>query len=433
MLRTHRKEGRPGRASLVWRFALVSAALAGIFGVALTSWMTNFIRSSNLAHAEDTATYSMGVAMGAIGVKQDQRSPITVEQYTRVTVLLRAMVGTGKFVGATAWSPPSTVVYAVEPGRLGRHEGSRPQLAEALRGRVTSAVVRAPQPAVPDVTERLGLKRGGPLLEIFVPVRLNNRTVAVVVFYQRWKPIQRMIDRETTQMQLLVTAGLVVLWAGLLRLVRTASRKLRLQAAANWELASHDPLTGLPNRKLLRERVHRALSATSRSGRHCGLLLLDLDRFKEVNDTLGHHFGDLLLQQVGPRLTGVLREGDSVARLGGDEFVVLLTDLDDLSKASAVAERIAAMVSEPFLLGTISVDVDVSIGIALSPQHGTDFDELLQHADIAMYAAKNHGSAFEVYAPETDVASPERLAMLGQPRKGGRGVVAAGPSLPTQS
>jgi diguanylate cyclase (GGDEF)-like protein len=417
VLRMRASGGRNRRASLVVRFGLVSAVLAGLLGIVLTSWLTAFIRSSNVAHAENTATYSMGVVMGAVGVEQDQPGSFTGAQYTQVTVLLKAMVATGKFVGASAWTPDGIVVYAIEPGRLGRHERTRPQVAQALRGQVASAVVKAPLAGVAVGTERSALRSGGPLLEVFVPVRLNNRVVAAVGFYQRWQPIQQAIDREVRKMLLLVGAGLVVLWAGLLRLVWTASRKLRAQSAANWELASHDRLTGLANRELLQERVQQALRGSTRSGRHCALLLLDLDRFKEVNDTLGHHVGDLLLQQVGPRLEGVLRDGDSIARLGGDEFVVLLTDLEDPLRARDVAKRIVMVVSAPFRLDSMSVDVDVSIGIALSPQHGTDFDELLQHADIAMYAAKTSRSGFAVYAPETDQASPERLAMLGQLRQ----------------
>jgi diguanylate cyclase (GGDEF)-like protein len=405
----------PGRWSLVLRFGLVSALLAGSLAVALTGWLSGSIRTSNQAHAKDTASYSMALTLGVIGVKATQRTPMTLVQYQQVTELLRAMVGTKKFAGATAWSTPTSVVYAAETGRTGTQERSRIQVAVALSGRLTSAVVKAPQLAVPDRTERAAL-RDGPLLEVFVPVVLGGRVVAAVEFYQRWQPIQQAIDRQIREMLLLVTAGLLLLWLLLLRFVMTADRKLRVQVAANLEMASHDPLTGLPNRKVVTERTTRALRAAGVTGCHTGLLLLDLDRFKEVNDTLGHRRGDLLLQQVGPRLHAVLRGGDSVARIGGDEFVVLLTEVPHQEMAVNVARRIVEVLSAPFLLDTVTVEVGVSIGVALSPQHGTDFDSLLQHADTAMYAAKASRAGFAVYAPGSGHANADKLAMLGQLR-----------------
>ena len=416
MVFMHRPAARPGRWPLVLRFGLVSAALAAGLALVLASWMTSVIRSSNVSDARDTAKYSMSLTIGAIGVNPDSRAAITASQYAGVTHLLKAMVGTKKYVGATAWSAKDTLVYAVEPGRLGAHEKSRPELATALAGRTTSIVVSGPVAGVPDATERAALRSNGPLLEIFVPVTLNGHVVAAVEFYQQWAPIERTIARQIRAMLLMIVAGLLLLWLCLLRFVMTADGKLRSQVALNLELASHDPLTGLPNRAVLRQRVEQALAHSDSSGRHTGLLLLDLDRFKEVNDSLGHHYGDLLLQQIEPRLRDLLREDDLVARLGGDEFVILLTDMEHPALASNVAKRIATALTEPFLVETVSVDVEVSIGVAVSPQHGVDYDELLQHADIAMYRAKAAGSGFEVYAAAIDVVKPEKLAMLGQLR-----------------
>lgn len=411
-----RLASRPGNWPLVLRFGLVSGALAAGLAIILTSWLTSVIRSSNFAQAQDTAKYSMSLTAGAVGVSPDSRVTITAAQYAQVSVLLKAMVGTGKYVGATAWSAQDTLVYAVEPGRLGTHERARPQLAAALGGQTISTVVHTPLSTVPDVTERTALRSDGPLLLIFVPVTLNHQVVASVEFYQKWSPIQHTIDSQIRQVLLMVITGLLLLWLCLLRFVMTAAGKLRAQVALNLELASHDPLTGLPNRGVLREKVELALRASAANGRHTGLLLLDLDRFKEVNDTLGHHYGDLLLQQIEPRLRGLLRDVDLVARLGGDEFVVLLTDMEHPALASVVAKRIAAALASPFVLDSISVDVEVSIGVAFSPRHGVGYDELLQHADIAMYRAKTSRTGFEVYAADIDVVSPEKLATLGQLR-----------------
>ncbi|REE98957.1 putative bifunctional diguanylate cyclase/phosphodiesterase [Thermomonospora umbrina] len=184
--------------------------------------------------------------------------------------------------------------------------------------------------------------------------------------------------------------------------------------------ARHDGLTGLPNRKLLTVRTEEALSAAraDRTGdRRIGLFLLDLDRFKEVNDTLGHPTGDRLLQIVAHRLTHSVRPGDLVARLGGDEFAVLLPSVRDEQAAREVAARLRAALSEPVRLEGLSFDLEGSVGIALYPDHAPDFGLLLQRADVAMYVAKENRTGVEVYTPAKDRNSPARLGMLGDLRR----------------
>jgi diguanylate cyclase (GGDEF)-like protein len=146
-------------------------------------------------------------------------------------------------------------------------------------------------------------------------------------------------------------------------------------------------------------------------------MILDLDRFKEVNDTLGHHNGDLLLKQIGSRLTAALRESDSIARLGGDEFGVLLPQIADGDEALAVAEKIRQALREPVALNGISLDLAATIGIAVYPEHGDDVVTLLQRADVAMYLAKEDHTGCELYLPERDEYSPARLALVAELRR----------------
>ncbi len=181
-------------------------------------------------------------------------------------------------------------------------------------------------------------------------------------------------------------------------------------ALKNEQQALSDPLTGLANRKRLRERADAAISAGP-----VGLVLLDLDRFKEVNDTLGHHVGDQLLTVVAHRLESSLRPGDTVARLGGDEFALLLPGADR-EQARSAAQRARAALAEPVRLGGLLLDVAASAGVAVSPHHGNDIDELLQHADVAMYLSKESGEV-EVYEAARDLNSPSRLALLGELRR----------------
>jgi diguanylate cyclase (GGDEF)-like protein/PAS domain S-box-containing protein len=158
-------------------------------------------------------------------------------------------------------------------------------------------------------------------------------------------------------------------------------------------LAHHDPLTQLPNRLLLRDRVDQAISRAARSGTKLALLFVDLDDFKRVNDSFGHQTGDALLREIAGRLAHCVRETDTVSRYGGDEFVIALPDLTDVGVIERVARCIAEQVSAPLHAGGVEVRVSCSIGVALYPGDGEDCDALVQRADASMYAAKRAGRA----------------------------------------
>jgi diguanylate cyclase (GGDEF)-like protein len=184
----------------------------------------------------------------------------------------------------------------------------------------------------------------------------------------------------------------------------------------NEHQALHDQLTGLPNRTLFRRHAAEAIDAGRRHADRAALLLLDLDGFKAVNDTLGHQIGDRMLQELGPRLRSIVREGDLVSRLGGDEFAVWLCDIDGVAAARFVAGEIIRVLREPVNLDGINLEIDASLGVALYPEHGTDVDVLLQRADVAMYAAKALGSGPVTYSTELDHNSPLQLALVGELR-----------------
>jgi len=181
-------------------------------------------------------------------------------------------------------------------------------------------------------------------------------------------------------------------------------------------IAYHDLLTALPNRTLLQEHLQQAIKNARREHKIVALSLMDLDRFKEINDTLGHNRGDVVLQQVGLRLQHALRDSDTVARLGGDEFAILLT-LTDTAHWGIVARKIIQALESPFVIEGIPIAVETSIGIALHPDHGDSAEALIQRADIAMYVAKQHKSGFVLYEPTLDQHSPRRLALMGELRQ----------------
>ena len=192
---------------------------------------------------------------------------------------------------------------------------------------------------------------------------------------------------------------------------------LRRQAAQNEHLALHDRLTGLPNRALFQEAVRQAVGAAKREMNSTAVMLMDLDRFKEVNDTLGHHFGDLLLKEVGERLRACLRESDMVSRLGGDEFAILLPVVADAEAALVTARKVLESLEAPVSLEEIQVEIRASIGIALYPQDGDDPESLLQRADVAMYLAKDSHTGCEVYSNERDGYSIDRLGLVSELRR----------------
>ncbi len=204
---------------------------------------------------------------------------------------------------------------------------------------------------------------------------------------------------------------------------RVAQRSLGLakdlleQADENRHLALHDPLTDLPNRSLFHDRVGSAISEAGRNRHGLSVVLMDLDRFKEINDALGHHNGDSLLKEVSRRLVSVVREGDTVARLGGDEFAVLVPAITKPENVNRVVSELLRAFERPFELEELVLKVEASMGLATYPQHGLDSGTLIRHADVAMYASKHSQAGYEIYQSARDEHTRDRLALVVALRK----------------
>jgi diguanylate cyclase (GGDEF)-like protein len=293
------------------------------------------------------------------------------------------------------------IVYSDERSIVGEQHADAPAIQAALKGRIDRHVKRT------NFSDG-----GGPRsLEVYVPLRLGgaDEPSGVVEVYLPYEPVAQAIAEDSRRLYLLLALGLLLLYASLFRIVAVASRTLRHQAL-------HDDLTDLPNRALLYDRMEDALTAAERNGEPAALLLIDLDRFKEVNDTLGHDSGDRLLEEVAVRLREVVRRGDTLARLGGDEFAVLLRGIPHRGLAAELAGRLQDALARPFTLNGVVAALDASIGIAHCPEHGTDVHTLVQRADVAMYDAKRSRTSIETYSPERDPYSAERLQLRGELR-----------------
>jgi diguanylate cyclase (GGDEF)-like protein len=302
------------------------------------------------------------------------------------------------------------VVYSTNRADLGSRIDLRGPAQDALAGTAASRFVRG------------SVVAGAPesnLIELYIPVKFpgSDVTHGVLVASGIDGSLVPSIHNDVRRTQLIVAGALVALWLVLLPISASVSRRLRRQSAENRHLALHDTLTGLPNRDLLADRLEHAIASTARTGEMVGLLLIDLDRFKEVNDTLGHGKGDELLVHVANQLRGAVRGGDTVCRLGGDEFAVLLTGVSDTKELELASTRIANELVEPFAIDGVEIAVQASIGAAAYPLHAEHSTDLLQRADIAMYAAKAAGWPSAIYSADIDSHSPSRLALAADLRR----------------
>ncbi len=245
---------------------------------------------------------------------------------------------------------------------------------------------------------------------------LNIAVAQVLVWYGLLPSMLTRSQAETIGALGAFVLAIVIRMAG-----ATGEKKERAESQLAYQ-ALHDMLTGLPNRAMFYDRTEAVLAGAVLDGSSTAVMLFDLDRFKEINDTMGHNYGDRVLTEVGPRVTSVLRAGDTLARLGGDEFCVLLPQVDGESDALQVANRIIAVLEFPFEVEGTILGIEASCGISMAPTDGRGAELLLQRADVAMYVAKESQEHVVVYRDELDVNTPDRLALLGDLRAAvGRG------------
>jgi diguanylate cyclase (GGDEF)-like protein len=428
---------RRRRSNLLVTFAAVSLLAMVVLAVGLVVACTSLLRKQALADGSRTAEAYVRLKFDGnpdvvksfqanYRLKPDQAGLHALGQQLGMAAgdgnSLHPVAG-DPLLGVRLWSASGELFWDSGSQAAGFADGAR--LDRVVNRGLTAAAVTHEFEVPSAITSPVGVSvakgdvQRRTVLDVYVPVHdvRGGKLVGVAEIELDYTDTIAALVHSVRIVAGVVVAGLALLWLLLFRTVWNASRTLRRQASETARLALLDPLTGLPNRRLLAERLERASAASARSGDSVGLILLDIDRFKEVNDTLGHPRGDALLVEVARRLKDVVRETDTVARLGGDEFAVLLPATGGIEETAMIAGRVQDIFSQPFDLDGLVLHVDTSVGYAGLPEHAADVTSLLQRADVAMYTAKSMRSGPEVYRSAGDLNSPNRLVLLGDLRR----------------
>jgi diguanylate cyclase (GGDEF)-like protein len=394
-------ESRP--PSLVARFAIVTALCLGA-GAATILFFTRQLdlRQAEKHAAESAASYATGLLSRDLR-PGDLGSRTTPARRAALDKLLAPRMRADGTVRLALARPDGVITYSTERGEIGRSVTELARFREAAGGTITSR------------TQSIQASAGSrtKVLRSFVPVTVDGQP-GVARIDKDYGPIASAARESFLPVAGILEAVLVVIYALLLPVLIRASRRIQRQMEHIHHQASYDQLTGLPNRRLFLERLDAELG--SADARPVVVMLIDVDRFGQVNDTLGHDSGDRFLQELGRRLLDTVGHGAFLARFEGDEFGILQPG-GSLEDARDLAGWIRADLAEPLLVDDIPLDGDVSIGIALHPEHGADTTTLLRHADVALRLAKESHTSVRVYEEGMSVVDRDQLALLPELRR----------------
>jgi diguanylate cyclase (GGDEF)-like protein len=405
---------RSGGLRLFGRYALATALPIVLLGLGLGRMYQTQMdhRALEQAVSEAEALVDAGIEPHLGG--RDLTMPLLGAERAGLEATTTPLLDSGSVLRLRLRDSSGHVAFDAAHPDARTQPGSDDEAEEAATGRVVRRLTHLNSDQV-DARNHAGARA----VEVYLPVHVggaSERIVGVLEIYLPYGPIARSVAASERSMLVLIVLGLGTLWGLLSAISWSVTRRLRRTADANEYLALHDTLTGLPNRTLFGDRARHAIAAAGRSGQSVAIAVVDLDRFKEVNDTLGHHNGDAFLRHVAESLLRVSRPGDTVARLGGNEFGLVLPGVDS-TLAREVCERLEHALSVEVELGGVPVSAEASIGVAIWPDHGTEMDELLQCADLAMYAAKESRARIVEYSAELEHFSPARLALVSQLRR----------------
>jgi diguanylate cyclase (GGDEF)-like protein len=383
---------------LVLRFAVSICIALALAAAAILLVVRHFdtVQAERAATSEARVIAS-SVLRGTLRASDFER-PVSGSRRSELDKLFEHEVLSEGVLLVKLYAANGLVTYSTDHRLIGSRDPNRAHISEALSGTVRGDVTKLPA--------------GKKALRTYAPVSVRGGA-GVVGLFQDYGPIQRAAQSTFVPVAGIFEVVLVLLFVALVPILRRVTVRLRKQMEEIERRALYDDLTGLPNRTLFRERIEQMIDAEEASG---AVMLLDVDRFREINDALGHETGDRLLQEVAARLGGVVRSGETLARLGGDEFGILLAT-GSSEDAIALGARIHEVLEAPFDLSGFPLEIAMSVGIAMHPEHGEDVDALLQHADVAMYVAKDAHAGTAMYEREQDTSDAERLALAGELRR----------------
>jgi diguanylate cyclase (GGDEF)-like protein len=389
---------------LVLRFALVTALSLGLGGAAILV----FTRHLNTFEAEKTAGKHAQFLADQVLSDQlhgsDFARPVTASRRAQLDRVFKRKVLRPGTVLVTLSRRDRVVTYSTDHTLIARRTASAPRTAEALSGTVTSEVT-----SIPRAEDGRRLK----VLRSYVPLTVGG-SAGVIAIYQDYRPIETAARAALLPVAGILEVVLALLFAMLVPLLARVTRRLRRHAERIHQQAFYDDLTGLPNRPHFRAQVIGVLEAARGNDTQASVLLLDLDRFKEINETLGHPSGDEVVRACADRLRALISEGTMLARLGGDEFAVV-AEVDTVA-AATLAEEIRTSLQAPFLVRGIPLVVEASIGIATYPDNGRDVDAMLRTADAAMYVAKGRRLGVAVYDGTLEESTMDALQLVSELR-----------------
>jgi diguanylate cyclase (GGDEF)-like protein len=403
-----------GRLGLTRQVALLSLLPMVVFGFVLARVLQAQIVARTLADATESARIIAHLGIQPHLSAQDLRTGLSPAGVRALDQQLSARSVTQDLARIKIWNSHFKVIYSDDHSLIGRTLPPSDDLQDALAGKPDDADVVTPRPHTETASE-VGL---GQLVEVYVPLRFaaSGPPEGAFEIYLSYRPIAAALAQDKRTIALLVAVGLVLLWLILYRIVARASGRLARQARENDRLARYDALTGLPNRTLFIESVARTVRrAGSRPG-SVAILLIDVDRFTEINNTLGHVGGDRVLCEVARRLGETFDGGAELARLGADEFAILCRDTHGEEGARSVAAAVQRSLEPPVVIDGVALNVEASIGIAVMDEHADSPELLLQRVDTALARARSRSSRIHVHSSACDHFDANRLILLGQVR-----------------
>jgi diguanylate cyclase (GGDEF)-like protein len=404
-----------GRLSLTQQVGLLSLIPIIALGFILAGVVQGRIETRTLADASQSAELIAHIGIQPRLSQRSLRDGLSASEVRALDQALNGRLVTRNLARIKIWNAHYKAVYSDHHAIIGRTLTPSDDLLHALAGRPPKARVMTAKPGNEQASE-VGL---GQLVEVYVPLRLDGSGLPDGAFeiYLHYAPIAAAVRRDKATIALVIFIGLAVLWTVLFPIVAGAARRLRRQSEENYRLAHYDQLTGLPNRTLFIERVSTALRAGEVERDVAALILVDLDDFKEINNTLGDLTGDRVLCEVARRLRDGLGEDTLLARLGGDEYAILAKGGGGKLAAQPAVGAVQSSLEAPIALDGVALSVEASIGVAVVAERAENPDTLLQRADAALARAKSHRSRVEFFSVEEDGFDPTRLMLLGQVRQ----------------